>query len=95
MGLEASATRMVTRAELLEEVVALTVGMLVAFEISRQLFRWEPEAKVPGKAKLWVIVALIPFLSFGIYESAFGHQLSRIHQHFEMLDQQDARGAPR
>ncbi len=88
MGLESAATRLVTRAELIEELVALVIGMIVAFEISRQLFRWEPEAKVSGKAKLWVGVALIPFLLFGIYESAFGHQLSRIHQHFQVLDQQ-------
>ena len=88
MGLEASTTGYIGGHELLEELIALAVGLVVAFEVSRQLFRWEPEAKVPGKAKLWVIAALVPFLLFGAYESSFGNQLSRIQKHFQMLDRQ-------
>jgi hypothetical protein len=57
----------------------------VAFEISRQLFRWEPEAKVPGRAKLWVLAAMIPFIAFGIYENAFGNRLDRVQYNFQML----------
>jgi len=90
MGLEAATTGYIGGHELLEELIALAVGLIVAFEISRQLFRWEPEAKVPGKAKLWVIAALVPFLVFGAYESAFGNQLSRIQKHFQMLDRQSS-----
>lgn len=90
MGLEAATTGYIGGHELLEELIALAVGLIVAFEVSRQLFRWEPEAKVPGKAKLWVIAALVPFLLFGAYESAFGNQLSRIHNHFQMLDRQSS-----
>jgi ABC-2 type transport system permease protein len=88
MGLEASTTGHIGGHELLEELIALAVGLVVAFEISRQLFRWEPEAKVSGKAKLWVIAALVPFLLFGAYESSFGNQLSRIQKHYQMLDRQ-------
>jgi ABC-2 type transport system permease protein len=95
MGLEAAATRMIAGPELIEELVALTVGMLVAFEVSRQLFRWEPEAKFPGKAKLWVGAALIPFLLFGIYEIVFGQQLSRIQRHYDMLNRQNVTSTPR
>ncbi|MGC1687329.1 MAG: ABC transporter permease [Candidatus Acidiferrales bacterium] len=90
MGLEAATTGYIGGHELLEELIALAVGLIVAFEVSRQLFRWEPEAKVPGKAKLWVIAALVPFLVFGAYESAFGNQLSRIQKHFQMLDRQSS-----
>jgi ABC-2 type transport system permease protein len=88
MGLEASTTGHIGGHELLEELIALSIGLVVAFEISRQLFRWEPEAKVSGKAKLWVIAALVPFLLFGAYESSFGNQLSRIQKHYQMLDRQ-------
>jgi len=95
MGLEASTTGYIGGRELLEELIALAVGLVVAFEVSRQLFRWEPEAKVPGKAKLWVVAALVPFLLFGAYESAFGHQLARIQQHFQMLDRQSSSGQKR
>jgi len=90
MGLEAATTKVVTGSELIEELIALAVGLIVAFEISRQLFRWEPEEKVTGKAKLWVVAALIPFLIFGAYESAFGHQLARIQQHFQLLERQSS-----
>ncbi len=90
MGLEASTTGLIGRHELIEELIALTVGLVVAFEISRQLFRWEPEAKITGKAKLWVVAALVPFLLFGAYETVFGSQLSRVQQHFKMLDRQSS-----
>src|ERR1700729_4643854 len=66
-GLEAATTNLATAGEIRTDVVALTVGVLVAFEISRQLFRWEPEAKVSPRAKLWVLAAMVPFLVFGIY----------------------------
>jgi len=38
-GLEAATTNLATVGEILTDVVALTIGVIVAFEISRQLFR--------------------------------------------------------
>jgi ABC-2 type transport system permease protein len=73
-GLENAATNLATNSEIITDLIALTIGVLVAFEISRQLFRWEPEAKVPGSAKLWVLVAMIPF------------RLARIRQDFQMMN---------
>jgi ABC-2 type transport system permease protein len=52
------------------ELLALAVSTGVAFVISQQLFRWEPEARVPRRAKLWAACALIPFLLLGIWETA-------------------------
>ncbi len=60
--------------EVLEDFVALALGFWVAFEVSRQLFRWEPEAKVPRRAKLWVLAALVPFLLFGSLGERTGQQ---------------------
>src|SRR6202522_4580779 len=88
-GLEFAATNLASRAEVLTDVLALALGVTVAFEISRQLFRWEPEAKVPGRAKLWVLVAMIPFIAFGVYENLAGKRLAQIHQNFKAID-----GAP-
>ena len=85
-GLENAATNLATNSEIITDLIALTIGVLVAFEISRQLFRWEPEAKVPGSAKLWVLVALIPFLAFGTYENVKGDRLARIRQDFQMMN---------
>src|ERR1700751_2020175 len=52
-GLEAATTNLAGTREILTDVIALSVGILVAFEISRQLFRWEPEAKGFRRPKLW------------------------------------------
>jgi len=76
---------MATGYQVLEDSAALALGLVVAFEVSRQLFRWEPEAKVPRKAKLWVLAALVPFLLFGTWESVTGRQLHHINQNFQEL----------
>jgi len=57
------------------EIAALAISTGVAFVISQQLFRWEPEAKVPRNAKLLAATAVIPFLLLGIWES--GHNRLR------------------
>ena len=85
-GLENAATNLATHGEILTDLIALAIGLLVAFEISRQLFRWEPEAKLPGSAKLWVLAAMIPFIAFGAYENVKGDRLVKIRQDFQMLN---------
>ncbi len=70
---------------MITDTAALVLGLLVAFEVSRQLFRWEPEAKAPRSAKLWVLAALVPFLAFGIWETTTGTRLNHIKQNFETI----------
>jgi len=84
-GLESAATKMAAPRDILEDVIALGLGLFVAFEVSRNLFRWEPEAKVPGRAKLWVLAAMVPFLLFGAWENTTGTRLDRIHRDYEAL----------
>ncbi len=93
-GLEAATTRTATVVEISTDAAALIIGFLVAFEISRQLFRWEPEAKVPGRAKLWVLAAMIPFLVFGIWQNTMGTRLAQIHSKFKMLEGHAAPAQP-
>ncbi len=45
---------------------------LIAFIISAQLFRWEPESKAPRQAKLWAAAAVLPFLLLGVWENFNG-----------------------
>jgi len=35
--------------------------------ISMKLFRWEKEEKIRGRAKLWVLVVLLPFIVMGVW----------------------------
>ena len=51
------------------EIVSLTCWALLTFFLSVQLFRWEPEAKIPRRAKLYVAATAIPFLLLGIVEN--------------------------
>lgn len=85
-GLEFAATNLASRREIIIDVVSLLLGLCVAFSVSHQIFRWEPEAKVAGRAKLWVLAALVPFLLFGTYESIKGERLVRVHQDFDILN---------
>ena len=85
-GLESAATNRAPQGEIITEIIALAVGLGVAFEISREIFRWEPEAKLPGRAKLWVLAALVPFLIFGTYENVRGRMLAHVHQDFAFLN---------
>jgi ABC-2 type transport system permease protein len=84
-GLESATTNLASLGEIATDVVALALGLVVAFEISRQLFRWEPEARAPRRAKLWALAALVPFLVFGIWENTAGTRLVRIQSNFQSL----------
>jgi ABC-2 type transport system permease protein len=84
-GLQSAATRQATPYEVLEDMVALTLGLFLAFEMSRRLFRWEPEVKAPPSAKLWVLAAFLPFLIFGVWENIHGGQLRRVNKNFQSL----------
>jgi len=53
-------------------LASLSGCALIAFIVAAQLFRWEPESKAPRKAKIWVAVAVIPFLLLGIWENFNG-----------------------
>jgi hypothetical protein len=84
-GLQAAGTSRATGAEVFEDSVALALGLFVAFEMSRRLFRWEPEAKAPRRAKLWVLAVFVPFLIFGAWENFYGAQLYRVNHDYQSL----------
>lgn len=57
-------------------VVSLVAWAVLAAFISSQLFRWEPEAKLPRNAKLWAVATILPFVLLGIWENHNGKVLS-------------------
>ena len=45
---------------------ALLAATVLCLFLAGKLFRWEPEQKIPGKAKLWFLAALVPFIILGL-----------------------------
>lgn len=90
IGLQSAATNQVVAFEILTEAAALILGLVVAFEISRRIFRWEPEAKMPPRAKVWVLAALIPFVAFGAYENYTGKMLKRVSTMMSYIERPSA-----
>jgi hypothetical protein len=85
-GLERVMVGRVSVVDVLPELLALALSAAIAFAISQQLFRWEPEAKVGRSAKLWAATAVIPFLLLGVWESASGKLLSDARQDYHSLN---------
>ena len=50
-------------------LMALIVTMAVALVVGTKLFRWEKEEKISGRAKLWIVAVLAPFLLLGVYQA--------------------------
>lgn len=94
-GLENSMLRSASVHEVIGDVLALLVSLIVSFEISRRVFRWEPEEKIPNKAKLWAAAALIPFLLLGSWEVAYGHRLQEMRHDFQLMSRPAAPTSPR
>ena len=72
-------------------VVSLLAWAALAAFISSQLFRWEPEAKLPRNAKLWAASTVLPFILLGIWENHNGNLLATAAY---MLEGKPAANAP-
>lgn len=84
-GLQSVLVRHASLFSVTADVIALAGSFAVAFVISRQLFRWEPEERVPNRAKLWAAAAMIPFLLLGAWESTRGDRRAEAINIFESL----------
>src|SRR5437870_1500817 len=65
------------------EILSLAVWACLTFFLSAQLFRWEPEARTPRRAKLLVAATAIPFLLLGIVENRSDRILREARSAFE------------
>jgi ABC-type multidrug transport system permease subunit len=65
---------------------ALAFWATLTFFLSAQLFRWEPESKVPRRAKLLVVATAIPFLLLGFWENKYGHIPAQAQAAFDSLN---------
>jgi ABC-type multidrug transport system permease subunit len=72
--------------KLLIQVLALATWAVLTFFVAAQLFRWEPEAKIPRNAKLWALATALPFLVLGVWENTNGDILKQAQVAFHSLD---------
>jgi imidazolonepropionase-like amidohydrolase/ABC-type multidrug transport system permease subunit len=60
-------------------LLALLATLLLGTFLSMQLFRWEKDEKIRTSARLWVVVALLPFLVLGGYQAYSREHLRKAH----------------
>jgi ABC-2 type transport system permease protein len=80
--------------DLLLAVCSLAVWAILTFFLSDQLFRWEPESKIPRRAKLLVAATAIPFLLLGIWENKTNRTLVQAQAMFDSLSAPTRSGPP-
>jgi hypothetical protein len=68
------------------QIFSLGCWALLTFFVAAQLFRWEPEAKIPRNAKLWAAATALPFLLLGVWENGNGKILSQAQGAYRSLD---------
>src|SRR4051812_2982224 len=61
----------------IQSVLALLMAVVIGFILSYNLFRWDKDDRVSGRAKVWVSAVLAPFLVLGIWESYQGSEARR------------------
>jgi len=72
--------------QLLVQILTLALWAVLTFFVSAQLFRWEPEAKIPRKAKLWALGTALPFFLLGVWENTRGEILQQSQVALHSLD---------
>ncbi len=72
--------------DFLVAVASLALWAALTFFLSAQLFRWEPESKIPSRAKLLVAATAIPFLLLGIWENSSSRTVSKAKAMMESID---------
>jgi ABC-2 type transport system permease protein len=72
--------------DVLLALCSLAVWAALTFFLSAQLFRWEPESKIPRRAKLLAAATAIPFLLLGIWEFKTNRTLAQAQAMFDSLN---------
>ena len=80
--------------DVLIAVASLLMWASLTFFLSAQLFRWEPESKIPRRAKLLVAATAIPFLLLGIWENKTSRTISKAQAMADTLNPPSKPPAP-
>jgi ABC-2 type transport system permease protein len=76
------------------EATSLAVWAVLAFFVAAQLFRWEPESKIPRNAKLWAAATALPFLLLGLWENRQGTLLLQSQSAYYQVSHPDKYNQP-
>jgi ABC-type multidrug transport system permease subunit len=80
--------------KILVQLIALAIWAMLSFFVAAQLFRWEPEVKIPRRAKLWAAATALPFFFFGIWESHNREMLNQAQAAFHAAEAPDQSPPP-
>ncbi len=69
-----------------QSMLALLATLFLGMFLSIQLFRWEKDEKIRPAARLWVAVALFPFILLGSYQSYSREHLKKARLLMRELD---------
>ncbi len=72
--------------KLLIQILALATWAVLTFFVAAQLFRWEPEVKIPRRAKLWALATALPFFLLGTWENTNGDILKQAQAAYRSLE---------
>jgi ABC-2 type transport system permease protein len=76
------------------QIFSLACWAILTFFVAAQLFRWEPETKIPRNAKLWAAATVLPFFLLGIWENSHGQILTQAQAAFRSLDEPTRQAQP-
>ena len=76
------------------EIISLASWAILAFFVASQLFRWEPESKIPRNAKLWAAATVLPFILLGIWENHQGTLLLQSQSAYRSLEHPEKSNQP-
>ena len=88
-GLQAATYSSYSMAQLWVEAVPLLGWGLLTFIVAANLFRWEPESKIPRNAKLWALATAVPFLVLGFWEHNKGTLLLESQKAYLSVERPD------
>jgi ABC-type multidrug transport system permease subunit len=71
--------------DVLIALASLALWAALTFFLSAQLFRWEPESKIPRRAKLLVAATALPFVLLGIWENSSSRTVAKAKAMSESL----------
>ena len=70
-------------------LISLAAWAVLTFFVAAQLFRWEPEVKIPKNAKIFAAATIIPFVLLGFWEMRNGELLARANGNDQTLERME------